>query len=111
MGNDFGNGAYFAVLPAHVRYDESLKPNEILMFAEITSLLNDGGFCEISKSYFAELYKCSTQTVTKYLNNLEVAGYIKIYSAERGNLIIVPYLSEDVFLRNLAEGGDECGRK
>lgn len=106
MGNDLGEGTYFAVLPAHVRYDENLKPAEILMFGEITSLLNDSGFCEINKSYFAELYQCSIQTVTKYLNSLVAAGYIEIYPVKHGNLIIVPYLSKDAFLKHLGEGGD-----
>ena len=106
MESDIGEGAYFAVLPAHVRYDENLKPAEILMFAEITSLLNGSGFCEINKSYFAELYQCSIQTVTKYLKALESAGYIETYLARNGNLIIVPYLSKDTFLKYLEEGGD-----
>ena len=106
LENDIGEGAYFAVLPAHVRYDENLKPAEILMFAEITSLLNGSGFCEINKSYFAELYQCSIQTVTKYLNSLAAAGYIEIYPVKHGDLVIVPYLSKDAFLKYLEEGGD-----
>lgn len=106
MISEFGNGAYFAILPAHVRYDENLKPIEILMFAEITSLLNSCGFCETNKIYFANLFRCSTQTVTKYLDTLKVAGYINIFPAGNGNLIIVPYLSQNEFQESINRGDD-----
>lgn len=106
MENNSECGAYFAVLPAHVRYDKKLKPIEILMFAEITSLLNSDGYCEVNRPYFAELYHCSAQTISKYLNSLESAGYITIYPMKYGGMIIVTYLSEGAFLKSMEQGGD-----
>ena len=47
---------YYSIIPAHIRYDDELKPMEIIMYGEITALANKYGFAYASNSYFAELY-------------------------------------------------------
>ena len=47
---------YYAIIPANVRYDNDLKPNEKLMFGEITALSNKNGYCTATNAYFAKLY-------------------------------------------------------
>ncbi|MFY9421448.1 MAG: helix-turn-helix domain-containing protein, partial [Bacilli bacterium] len=69
--------AYYAIIPANVRYDNDLTPNAKLLYGEITALCNEKGFCWASNSYFAELYKVSKETVSRWISNLETLGYIR----------------------------------
>lgn len=70
--------SYYAVIPADVRYDKKLKPNEKLLYGEITALCNEKGFCWASNKYFAELYSVSTTSVSLWIKNLSDNGYIEI---------------------------------
>ena len=40
---DHWEGGYYAVIPAEVRYDKSLKPNAKLLYGELTSLCSRSG--------------------------------------------------------------------
>ncbi len=69
--------SYYSILPAPVRYDKNLTPNAKILYAEITSLTNQVGFCYATNRYFEELYKVSTQSINFWLQQLEKNGYIK----------------------------------
>lgn len=69
--------SYYSITPAHVRYDESLKPNEKLLYGEITALANKHGYCWSENKYFAQLYNVKKGTVSGWIANLEKNGYIK----------------------------------
>ena len=68
---------YWAVLPADVRYDDKLKPNAKLLYAEISSLTNSNGYCWATNEYFAGLYDLGVSTVSRLISNLEERGYIR----------------------------------
>ena len=77
--------AYFAVIPASVRYDKRLKANEKLLYGEITALTNERGYCWASNKYFSDLYGVTTQAVSKWINGLKDCGYISIeYTYKNG---------------------------
>jgi DNA-binding transcriptional regulator YhcF (GntR family) len=67
---------YFAIIPADVRYSEMLSASAKLMYGEITSLANKTGTCWASNKYFADLYKTSVNTISRWVSELEAAGFI-----------------------------------
>lgn len=70
--------SYFAIIPANVRYDEELPPNAKLLYGEITSLCNEKGYCWATNQYFADLYKVSKITVSRWISTLNKKGYISV---------------------------------
>ena len=74
------NRAYYAIIPASVRYDKNITANAKLLYGEITALCNDKGFCWATNRYFAELYRVSKKTISIGINLLEKAGYITFVS-------------------------------
>ena len=70
--------AYYAIIPAEVRYDEELPPNAKLLYGEITSLCNEKGYCWATNQYFADLYHCSVSAVKKWISALVKKGYISL---------------------------------
>jgi hypothetical protein len=70
--------AFWAVLPAAVRYDEELPPNAKLLYAEITALSNAEGYCWASNDRLADWYGISPKTVGSLIQQLAGKGYITV---------------------------------
>ncbi len=70
--------AYWAVLPAKVRYDEELRPNAKLLYAEITALADVKGYCWASNDYLATLYGLSKKTISDLIGTLVKKGYLSV---------------------------------
>ena len=77
--------SYWAVLPAAVRYDEKLTAGARLLYAEISSLTDQRGYCYASNAYFMALYGISEPTVQRYLRALKAGGYITIEDGDGGS--------------------------
>jgi len=76
---------YYAILSAEVRYDNRLKANVKLLFAEITALCNMNAECFASNKYFAELYGKEKGTISGWVSQLVKYGYIKVnYTYKEG---------------------------
>lgn len=69
---------YYAIIPACVRYDNTLKPNEKLLYGEITALCNEEGYCWATNEYFAQLYEVHTKTISQWINELKEKGYLRV---------------------------------
>lgn len=69
---------YYAVIPANVRYDPRLKPNEKLLYGEITALSQKDGYCFATNRYFADLYKVTKATASAWVSHLRELGYIGV---------------------------------
>lgn len=70
--------SYYAIIPATVRYDSDLSSTAKLLYAEITALCNERGFCWATNSYFCNLYRISDRQVQRILKQLFDKHYIKI---------------------------------
>ena len=68
--------SYYAIIPASVRYDNTLKANEKLLYGEITTLCNKKGCCWATNDYFAKLYEVSKETISRWISDLKNRGYI-----------------------------------
>lgn len=69
--------AYFAVIPANVRYANELPHGAKLLFGEIAALCNKEGYCWATNNYFAELYGKSPDTIRRYIHALSESGFIE----------------------------------
>jgi hypothetical protein len=69
---------YYAVLSAEVRYDNRLRPNVKLMYAEITALCGMNAECFASNKYFADLYGKSKTSISGWISELVKHGYISL---------------------------------
>ena len=68
--------AYYAVIPANVRYDTRLSPLAKLLYGEITCLCQKEGFCWATNAYFERLYGKSERQIIRIINQLVEYGYI-----------------------------------
>lgn len=75
MSEDF-KPAFYAIIPADVRYDSSLKPNAKLLYGEITALCNEKGYCWAGNEYFAKLYGVNLKTISSWISQLVSKKYL-----------------------------------
>ena len=69
-------------MPSKVRYDNSLPFGARIIYAEISALCNSKGYCWANNKYFADLYNNSKDTISRWISDLEKAGYIKCFVAQ-----------------------------
>jgi len=69
--------AYYAIIPADVRYCNKLTANAKLLYGEITALCHREGFCWATNTHFAKLYKVNRATISVWINSLEENEFIK----------------------------------
>ncbi len=73
---------YYSIIPAKVRYDDSLTPNAKLMYGELTSLSYKEGYAFARNEYFAELYDVSKRTISRWISQLKENDYIQVHLSE-----------------------------
>lgn len=99
---------YYSILPADVRYDNTLKDKAKLLYSEITALSTKDGYCYASNKYFAELYNVTPTTISLLIKDLADKGYItrEIKYKDGTKEIEGRYLRivKEGYLRNLKEG-------
>ena len=76
---------FWAVIPASVRYDQTLRPNGKILYAEISALANREGFCFADNAYFSEQFQMTERAIQKLLQQMEELGFIRIETVQKGN--------------------------
>lgn len=71
-------GSVYAVIPASVLYDSSLRPNAKLLYGEISALTQKEGYCWAENARFAEALGVSNKTVEALVRQLKDAGHIQV---------------------------------
>lgn len=75
---------YWAVVPAPIRYDDRVPASAKVLYAEISALSDQSGYCWAGNDYFARLYRMTERSIRRQLAALEEFGYIRIEET-RGN--------------------------
>lgn len=70
--------AYWAVIPADVRYCDAIPANAKLLYGEISALCNRRGFCWAKNEYFSQLFGWSVNTVSRLLGSLKKEGFVDV---------------------------------
>lgn len=78
---------YYAVIPANVRYDTTLRANEKLLYGEITALAQKTGECWASNKYFSELYEVKPNAIATWIRHLKEREYIIVDYEYKGKEI------------------------
>lgn len=95
--------SYWAVLPASVRYDASLPPNAKLLYAEISALCDEHGYCFAHNAYFAKNFEWNDKSVTRHLKTLSNHGYILVD-------VVRDPVTREVLERRIYAGINPAGR-
>lgn len=74
---DARSAAYYAIIPANVRYNQKLSANAKLLYGEISALASREGYCFASNQYFADLYQVTPRSVIRMVKQLEDGGFIR----------------------------------
>ncbi len=73
--------AYFAVIPNPVMASKKISDSEKVLYARLSSKLNEEGYCDLPDSKLAEIMNVDERTVYRRLKNLEDNDFItRIYN-------------------------------
>lgn len=75
--------SYYAIIPANIRYDKTLRANEKLLYGEITALSSKYGECSASNNYFANLYEVNPSAISKWIKDLQNRDYIEVFYVKK----------------------------
>lgn len=85
--------SFYAIIPAYVRYDKDLSSTSKLIYAEITALCNEKGYCWATNKYFSDLFNISVRQVQNILKQLCDKNFIKIIIEKKTNrkIFVIDY--------------------
>ena len=89
--------SYYAIVPANVRYNNSIPDGAKLLYGEITALSNQRGYCFATNARFAKLYNKSTRTIQNWIKALVKENYI---------YVDISYIGEDDSQRKIYLRGE-----
>lgn len=78
------NPGFYAIIPAHIRYCKDLEPMARLLYAEITCLTHQKGYCWAKNEYFAQLYQVDIRSIKNWISSLQAKGFIKCQIVRNG---------------------------
>ena len=91
-------------IPPCIRYNKDLKFGARLLYGEIVNLCHKKGYCWAGNSFFCDLYKISTNTVTAWISSLHDLGYVQVENGEGKKRKITLNLTENLIENGLPSG-------
>ena len=70
--------SFYAIIPADVRYCTAIPDGAKLLYGEITALCNKEGYCWATNAYFAKLYNCSSDTISRWITTLAECSFLNV---------------------------------
>ena len=77
--------SYWAQLPSEVRYSGELSSTAKLLYAELSALIGEDGYCWATNYYFAGVLGVSERTISRMITQMESAGFIRCEMAATDN--------------------------
>lgn len=87
-------GSTFSVIPAAVRYDNTLTDKAKILYGTITAYCDKKGYCWATNKDFAEQYKCTIQYIIKLIKSLENNNHIKVERTSNSRKIYINNLEK-----------------
>lgn len=87
-------GSTFSVIPAAVRYDNTLTDKVKILYGTITAYCDKKGYCWATNKDFAEQYKCTIQYIIKLIKSLENNNHIKVERTSNSRKIYINNLDK-----------------
>lgn len=69
---------HFSIIPSNVLYHRGLPPSAKLLYAQITGLIGERGYCWASNAFFAERNECSEWTISNLISQLRAEGLLLV---------------------------------
>ena len=87
-------GSTFSVIPAAVRYDNTLTDKAKILYGTITAYCDKKGYCWATNKDFADQYKCTIQYIIKLIKSLENNNHIKVERTSNSRKIYINNLDK-----------------
>ena len=87
-------GSTFSVIPAAVRYDNTLTDKAKILYGTITAYCDKKGYCWATNKDFSEQYKCTIQYIIKLIKSLENNNHIKVERTSNSRKIYINNLDK-----------------
>lgn len=68
---------WVAVIPSTILYNNKLSDKDKLVFAVISNLTHEKGYCWASNRYISELLGCSPLTISRSVSHLNLLGIVR----------------------------------
>jgi Helix-turn-helix domain len=76
--------AFFSILTHDILFCDKLEYGARLLYAAISSLTFERGYCWASNKYLAEKFKVEERTITNWLHSLKNESFIEIETIKKG---------------------------
>ena len=76
---------YWSIIPYYVIQDTEIRPNAKIMYAVISSMIKQTGYCFAEDDFFQDLFKMTKRGINNLISDLERRQYIHVEMLSSGN--------------------------
>jgi len=94
------DGGFYAVVPDYIYTNPLLTNKAKIIYADITALTNECGYCYATNERLAKQNNCTTRTVQNAIEQLEFYGFIEVKHERNTRRIYLKKENEKVIYRD-----------